>query len=547
MRGTGRLGQRHFAVNKQITGITSHGMTVLVIPTLACPCITEEGLFDPSDIHCRGTGRWPQTSLQYQTTLGLLLERSKRDYHEPGSWIAGDILCLTPPGVELGDRDFVRALDRRETFTDEVLQRGVRDTVRFTGGVVLLQVRDFTRTYSAGTDFALTPPNLVTWLPGGQAPPAGGYYALRYQAFPEFLVFLDNPRLRVEGHAAQSQEVVLRRLDAIFPEGFRPLEIPLSAVIGEGGGGGGIIGGTLQTAIEVRTNAGLLPATGGAQATVLVTLGATGGGSLQGAAGVVNATAVPGIGGTQGSALVSVGTMATGGMQAVPASMVMSAAMVAGAGTAQGAAGVEGLPPLPGVFLFAGAPKTTTALEPTSIATGADMAGMEVTVLFEGGTSETVVWIATGPTAGGAFGTGWQLTEDGDTGFADFFGGLGFWALNNASALPIQRIFLNAGLGDCVFDINFGVGGTEEGTPDSGQGITFEIIFSSSGVSLSTDVRVNYRDYVTIGAAAPVGDLFCEMEIDFLDPVTRIGPGGGFLFFVADTDRIAIPGDLQPV
>jgi hypothetical protein len=46
---------------------------------------------------------------------------------------------------------------------------------------------------------------------------------------------------------------------------------------------------------------------------------------------------------------------------------------------------------------------------------GADMVGMSVTVNFLGGATETVFWTATGAQSGAAVGTGWSVTEDGDT------------------------------------------------------------------------------------------------------------------------------------
>jgi hypothetical protein len=215
MRTTGRLGQRHFNLDKQHALIGGHGVTCVVIPTLACPCVRAEGQFDPNDAHCRGTGRWPQPSLQYIVTLGLIAESSKRDYHEAGSWIEGSILCLVPPDVMLADRDLVRMLDTKDVFDDEVLQRGVHDAVRFIEGVSLLMVADFDGVYRPGIDYVLTPPNVVTWLPGGQSPGAGKRFSVRYEAYAEYLSFLDSPRLRVEGHVAQSQEVRLLRLDKL--------------------------------------------------------------------------------------------------------------------------------------------------------------------------------------------------------------------------------------------------------------------------------------------------------------------------------------------
>jgi hypothetical protein len=215
MRGTGRLGHgRHFSLAKQQALIASHGVNVLVIPTLACPCVTTEGQYNPNDTHCRGTGRWPQEALQYALTLALIEDTGKRAYHEPGSWWEGSILCLAPPDVDVVANDLVRMTEVQDTFNDDVLQRGVRDTVRFISGVTIERVADFTGTYRAGQDYTLAPPNRIAWLPG-RGPAAQARYSVKYTAFAEYLVFLDSPRLRVEGHREQSTELRLMRLDKL--------------------------------------------------------------------------------------------------------------------------------------------------------------------------------------------------------------------------------------------------------------------------------------------------------------------------------------------
>lgn len=218
MRATGRLGKRHFNVDKQRTLIASHGATCLVIPTVVCPCILPERLFDPLCSQCQGNGRFPQPHLQYTVTLGMIQDTGKDDYHEPGAWVEGQILCLTPPEVSLALWDLVTMLDVRDTFADEVLQRDVMDRLRFSQGIEMELVLDRTRTYAPGVDYVLTPPNTITWLPGGNAPASRAFFSVRYNAFPTYAVFLDNERLRVENHTRQSQEVILRRLDRIKPD-----------------------------------------------------------------------------------------------------------------------------------------------------------------------------------------------------------------------------------------------------------------------------------------------------------------------------------------
>jgi hypothetical protein len=125
----------------------------------------------------------------------------------------GTIQATILPGVRLCERDKVRRLDIAETFTDEVLTRGLDDTVRFPSGVTLDLVADRTQVYQPGTDYVLTPPGTVTWVAGGRQPDFLQQYSVKYSAHPEYLCTPDNPRSRVEHHVAQSQVVLLTRLD----------------------------------------------------------------------------------------------------------------------------------------------------------------------------------------------------------------------------------------------------------------------------------------------------------------------------------------------
>jgi hypothetical protein len=147
--------------------------------------------------------------------LLLSQETSTRTFNDPGTWTSGTIQASVLPGVRLCERDKVQLLDIRDSFTDEVLTRGLDDTTRFDAGVVLEVVADRDRTYTPGRDYVLTAPNVVEWLPGGQMPAFGEQYSCKYSAFPTYLVVQDSPRLRVEHRTPQAQEVVLCRLDRL--------------------------------------------------------------------------------------------------------------------------------------------------------------------------------------------------------------------------------------------------------------------------------------------------------------------------------------------
>jgi hypothetical protein len=215
MLQTGRLGRVHFRLEKQVTHIQSHGQQCSVWPVLQCPCLLDDKQFSPICPTCHGTGRYYPPVAQYSTMLLLSQETSQRTFNDPGTWTSGTMQASVLPGVRLCERDKVQLLDIRDSFTDEVLTRGLDDTTRFDAGVVLEVVADHDRTYRPGFDYVLTAPNVVEWLAGGQMPAFGAQYSVKYSAFPVYLVVNDSPRLRVEHRIPQAQEVVLCRLDRL--------------------------------------------------------------------------------------------------------------------------------------------------------------------------------------------------------------------------------------------------------------------------------------------------------------------------------------------
>lgn len=159
-----------------------------------------------------------------------------------------------------------------------------------------------------------------------------------------------------------------------------------------------------------------------------------------------------------------------------------------------------------------GITQVTTGIT-TNDTTGATMDGMSITVNFVGGGSETVSWGDTGPDAGGAFGTGWSITEFGDT-FGDNPASATDkrWVLANTSAAGIASMFINAGDGNVAFDIALGVGGLGDGTVGSNNGFTFlDDSFTGTG-----DIHVTYSDQIALDGQAPVGDLWRSLAVSFL-------------------------------
>ena len=161
--------------------------------------------------------------------------------------------------------------------------------------------------------------------------------------------------------------------------------------------------------------------------------------------------------------------------------------------------------------------------------TGAMMDGMSVTAYFVGGGSETLAWADTGASSGGVSGTGWTLSQSGDTFSGDN------WTLSAASAL--SRVYINAGPGDTVFDIasngttDFNAM-TDNGTPGSARGLNFATPYG--GV-----LTAYYRNSVGVGGNPIVGDLFLVLDLQF-------SSFSGSMIFSADTDNLLYAGDIVP-
>lgn len=135
---------------------------------------------------------------------------------------------------------------------------------------------------------------------------------------------------------------------------------------------------------------------------------------------------------------------------------------------------------------------------------GSEMAGLSVRAVFTGGTDETRIWAPGAPGAGGVSGTGWSLTESGDT-FTSA------WEFTMTPSLgQLLRLVLDGSGGLTVFDRTE----PSTGTPGSAEGRDFEFF---GGTCASCDAVVTYREPTAIGASAAVGDLWQVVDIVFED------------------------------
>lgn len=163
--------------------------------------------------------------------------------------------------------------------------------------------------------------------------------------------------------------------------------------------------------------------------------------------------------------------------------------------------------------------------------TGSMMDGMKLTAYFGDGSNEQATWgddAVSGPDAGRAVGTNWQVRENGDT-----FGGA--WEIQNRTGKSLTKLTIDAGVGDTVFDIDFG---GMEGTTGSALGLDFDITDTGTGLN----ILATYSDRIALTGNNPVGDLWRFLQLEFLNNGGLAS--GSTLFWTQDTDNLKFSGDL---
>ena len=190
--------------------------------------------------------------------------------------------------------------------------------------------------------------------------------------------------------------------------------------------------------------------------------------------------------------------------------------------------------------------------------TGEDMAGMQVTVTFADGFTETQSWMAgpVGSKSGSASGTtaahGWSLAEQpGMTLAGDTFGGK--WSLTvsqqNTSLAPLTEVRLFGTPGHTVFDLKDpneapltpGMG-TLAFTPGSERGWTFELFNDSIFSAVNLTVHASYEHAVQVASNPVERDVYTTLLLKFSGDTPNRGLDKGYtLVFFQDTDLAVIP------
>lgn len=180
--------------------------------------------------------------------------------------------------------------------------------------------------------------------------------------------------------------------------------------------------------------------------------------------------------------------------------------------------------------------------------TGADMAGIEVTVTFENNTTESSIWSVISDNGGvsvidaqgrigGTNASTWSLSQQGYTlGGVDQGVFYGLWTFINNNSFGVTNISISgmmAGLTSIVFDsIPIDSASPTELTPGSGGGQGFVTQFPGAVGTYADQVNPLYND------------LFYTLNIDFSNPLEQ----GETMTFFADTDQVSTavpaPGTL---
>jgi hypothetical protein len=172
------------------------------------------------------------------------------------------------------------------------------------------------------------------------------------------------------------------------------------------------------------------------------------------------------------------------------------------------------------LFGITAVPAQATTL--TGFATEGDMMqGMRVTASFLNGTSESLLWTATGDNSGGVLGTGWSLTQAGNT-----YGSP--WTFSN-TGLGISSLAIDAVPGNTVFDTYPFLDGPLQ-TDGSAEGWSFQVTGGPGPNSFA------YADPIDISR----GDLFGTLSLYWTTGFA------GTMQFIADTDSGSGSDPVQP-
>jgi hypothetical protein len=175
------------------------------------------------------------------------------------------------------------------------------------------------------------------------------------------------------------------------------------------------------------------------------------------------------------------------------------------------------------------------ALSVTDLLLGSGMGGLQVTVTTVAGVSSTAIWAPTTGLGGAASSSGlggWSLSATGNT-----FAALWNFAFSGTAG-PLRSIELS-GIGA---NIAFDRSQPSPGTAGSAQGRDFTVDLDNDGFADDPDWVVTYSTAIGLLGAAPLGDIFGVLTIDFGSD----GFSGQSFAFLQDTDTFVPAGEPIP-
>lgn len=194
-----------------------------------------------------------------------------------------------------------------------------------------------------------------------------------------------------------------------------------------------------------------------------------------------------------------------------------------------------------------------SGISPTFVA-GNNMDGMTVTATFSNAFTETLLWSdLTGGFgfAGGVLGSGWSVVVDEPNGLGT--GEVGAWRIiNDWDGVSLTQLVFDGSTGlGTVFDTTFG-GLT--GTTNSNGGVDVSVAGHNIFPGFEPDIAAIFSNAVGVAGAAPVGDIYSMLTLQFSGSGTPgdglpgwNGSSGTYIDLSMDTDRLVLNGDISAV
>lgn len=205
--------------------IQTFGVKVEYCKAMRCPCRkNERGEAKFYCERCLGDG-WiwgnPIRKPDGELIRALISNRiSEKSWEEFGVWESGTAFCTFPAGITPAEMDKVIPVDDAITINDEILLYGDKfpddssaEVLRYKKIIEVESIVTLNREYYPDKDFHLVG-NRVQWIANLEYKQP---YSVRYKAVPEYLIFKNQPQLRIDAVSEKPFFTRLMRLDKALP------------------------------------------------------------------------------------------------------------------------------------------------------------------------------------------------------------------------------------------------------------------------------------------------------------------------------------------